>query len=247
MNVFNPRISLITVSFNAVKTIEQTILSVINQTYPNIEYIIIDGGSTDGTIDIIKKYQDKIAYWISEPDKGIYDAMNKGIDSANGDYLFFLGADDELSNIGIIEDIFDEIKSSPILIYGNVKYQNCKKNINSQFSKKILLHNTIHHQSAFYHKNLFTNFRYNINFKIASDYELNLKIYLNKKSQTHYVDKVVSICTDNGVSRSNAFLAQKEMFKVRKLYFNQIQNIILDAIATLKFKIHYIYKKLKNV
>lgn len=74
----NPIISIITISYNAVKDIESTILSVLNQTYPNIEYIIIDGGSTDGTLDIIKKYEDKITYWVSEPDKGIYDAMNKG-------------------------------------------------------------------------------------------------------------------------------------------------------------------------
>ena len=72
-----PLISVVTVAYNAVATIEQTILSVINQTYPNIEYIIIDGGSTDGTVNIIKKYMDHIAYWVSEPDKGIYDAMNK--------------------------------------------------------------------------------------------------------------------------------------------------------------------------
>ena len=82
----NILISVVTVSYNAVATIEQTLLSVINQTYPNIEYIIIDGGSTDGTVDIIKKYADEIVYWISEPDKGIYDAMNKGIAYSHGEY-----------------------------------------------------------------------------------------------------------------------------------------------------------------
>ena len=93
MNLFKETdtlISVVTVSYNAVLTIEQTILSVINQTYPNVEYIIIDGGSTDGTVDIIKKYADKIAYWVSEPDKGIYDAMNKGGLKATGDLFSFL-------------------------------------------------------------------------------------------------------------------------------------------------------------
>ena len=92
MNLLNETdtlISVVTVSYNAVSTIEQTILSVINQTYPNVEYIIIDGGSTDGTVDIIKKYADKIAYWVSEPDKGIYDAMNKGGLKTTGDFIQF--------------------------------------------------------------------------------------------------------------------------------------------------------------
>ena len=110
-----PKISIITVSYNAVATIEQTILSVINQTYENIEYIIIDGGSTDGTIDIIKKYKDKISYWVSEQDNGIYDAMNKGIDVATGDYIQFLNADDCLVNKEIIKIVKERRENQELI------------------------------------------------------------------------------------------------------------------------------------
>ena len=121
----NSLISVITVSYNAVSTIEQTILSVINQTYSNIEYIIIDGGSTDGTIDIIRRYEDKIAYWVSEPDRGIYDAMNKGASKANGEYIAFLNSDDwyELDAVSIIAQFADgktDLISGIIKLYKNL-------------------------------------------------------------------------------------------------------------------------------
>ena len=94
-------ISVITVCYNAENNLERTILSVLNQTYSNIEYIIIDGGSTDGTIDLIKKYADKITYWQSETDKGIYDAMNKGIQKATGEWINFMNAGDLFSSTTI--------------------------------------------------------------------------------------------------------------------------------------------------
>lgn len=90
----NLKISIITVVYNGISEIEKTIQSVLNQTYPNIEYIIIDGGSTDGTIDIIKKYQGQLAYWVSEPDEGIYYAMNKGIQKATGEWIHFRNCGD---------------------------------------------------------------------------------------------------------------------------------------------------------
>jgi glycosyltransferase involved in cell wall biosynthesis len=92
----NPLISIITIVYNGITTLEQTILSVINQTYKNSEYIIIDGGSTDSTVDIIKKYEKHFAYWLSEPDKGIYNAMNKGIKLSSGKYIALLNSDDWL-------------------------------------------------------------------------------------------------------------------------------------------------------
>lgn len=99
------KVSIITVALNNAEYIEACIQSVINQGYENIEYIVIDGGSTDGTIDIIKKYEDKINVWISEPDRGIYDAMNKGIRMATGDVVGFLNADDVYYDPSVLENV----------------------------------------------------------------------------------------------------------------------------------------------
>lgn len=104
----SPLISIITVSYNSVNSIEETILSVINQNFKDFEYIIIDGGSNDGTVDIIKKYQDKITFWVSEPDKGIYDAMNKGLKMVRGQLISLLNSDDwyEKETFNIIHENF---------------------------------------------------------------------------------------------------------------------------------------------
>lgn len=158
------KISIITVVFNGEKYLEETIKSVTNQNYDNVEYIIIDGGSTDGTLDIIKKYEDKIDYWVSEKDNGIYDAMNKGIDLANGEYLLFLNAGDTFSSSNVLNDVVNSIEKLdivPSIIYGgaNVYTENGKflsklkpldlnkKNLN-MFSTR-----TVCHQAIFVHKN----------------------------------------------------------------------------------------------
>ena len=104
-----PLISIITAVYNGEKHLEQTIQSIINQTYHNIEYIIIDGGSTDGTLDIIEKYKDKLSYWISEKDEGISDAFNKGVKAANGDYINFQGDGDGFIADDVIEKVFHNI------------------------------------------------------------------------------------------------------------------------------------------
>lgn len=121
MNINNlPLVTIITVVFNGEKFIEETIQSVINQTYKNIQYIIIDGGSSDGTVELIKKSTDKITYWISEPDRGIYDAMNKGIKIAKGEWLNFLNAGDTFVDNYVLEKIFSENLLNVTLIYGDI-------------------------------------------------------------------------------------------------------------------------------
>lgn len=112
------KITVVTVCFNAVNEIEETMLSVLGQTYTDIEYIVIDGGSTDGTVDIIKKYADRLAYWVSEPDKGIFDAMNKGISYATGEYINFMNAGDRFYSSKVISSFFSNRKSYPDFIAG---------------------------------------------------------------------------------------------------------------------------------
>lgn len=117
------KVSVITVCYNAILGIEKTIKSVVGQTYPEVEYIVIDGGSTDGTIDIIKKYTDKIACFVSEPDGGIYDAMNKGIRIATGEWINFMNAGDTFSSDTIISTVFSErYKEEVEVIYGDVYF-----------------------------------------------------------------------------------------------------------------------------
>lgn len=101
-----PSISVITVSYNAVTSIEKTMLSVLNQIYDRVEYIIIDGGSVDGTLEVIQKYVDRLGYWVSEPDKGIYDAMNKGILNASGDWIIFMNCGDIFVDDNVLYSLF---------------------------------------------------------------------------------------------------------------------------------------------
>jgi glycosyltransferase involved in cell wall biosynthesis len=173
-NSIKPLISIITVVFNGEKHLEQTIKSVINQTYENIEYIIIDGCSTDGTLDIIRKYEKQITYWISEPDEGIYDAMNKGwVIADNNSHILFLGAGDLILQLPSI----NELKSNNAL-FGKVRMGN-KGFFNSTTGYKLKLGNTLHHQALLIHKSLCIDPPFNIEYKAYADYDFNAKLFKN--------------------------------------------------------------------
>jgi glycosyltransferase involved in cell wall biosynthesis len=123
--MFNPKLTVITVVYNNARDIERTLLSVLNQTYTNIEYIVIDGASTDGTLDIIKSYQDRITKLISEPDKGIYDAMNKGLALATGDYVLFMNSGDEIYSPQTVDNVFAAATDADIY-YGETEMINAQ-------------------------------------------------------------------------------------------------------------------------
>ena len=161
-----PLISIITVVLNSVETIEKTIKSIIGQSFTNYEYIIIDGGSNDGTIDIIRKYSSYISYWISEPDKGIYDAMNKGIAYAKGEYIGILNSDDWYVK-NSLSTIANQIQNNPNIdiIYGNILRYYSESNIvvADTNHRKLYKWNSIGHSAAFVRKECYLKRNYKIN------------------------------------------------------------------------------------
>lgn len=211
------KISVIIPAFNCCTVLSKAIESIIAQDYKNIELIIIDGGSTDGTIDLLKKYHPHINYWISEPDSGVYEAMNKGIAAASGTYFFFLGADDELYP-GVISNIFNSISLENIaLIYGTVIIKGKGKQLGKLTDYKNLIAFNIPHQAIFYHKCIFEKFKgYDQRYKILADYDLNLKIFEDPSLQKVFINIPVSLFFNNGISNRtidyNFFSEKKDYF-----------------------------------
>jgi glycosyltransferase involved in cell wall biosynthesis len=194
----NPLISIITTTLNSESTIEDTIKSVLNQAYKNIEYLIIDGNSTDRTLSIIKNYERFIDYWVSEPDKGIYDAMNKGISKSHGDWIYFLGSDDILLNI---ENLIPYLKDNNTIYYGNVIYKTRKKLYDGKFSRFKLARKNISQQAIFYPNTVFSKYIYNLEFPILADWELNIKCFNDKHIKFYYLPFPIAIYNDtHGIS-----------------------------------------------
>lgn len=234
-------ISIITVSYNAVKTIEQTISSVVNQSYPDIEYIIIDGGSTDGTVDIIKKYEDRIAYWVSEPDGGIYDAMNKGIKVATGDYIQIIGADDCLINEVVIADVVSEIKNkeADLYCYGVIGVDEValkEKYLGNRYVRHgNPKYTMIPHPGMFVNSSLYLKFPLDNSYKIAADYKFFLQCYFDHSVVLSYFDMPVVYFSLGGVSSKSIELAEMENIKI----FKEL-NIL--SSASVLFKVRWYIK-----
>ena len=206
-----PLISVITVVFNGEKYLEQTIQSVIKQTYDNVEYIIIDGGSEDGTLGIIKKYEGMVDYWVSEPDQGIYDAMNKGLNVFSGEWVLFLGSDDYLFNI--FQKIINKFQKKTVSYYGNVILSKSKKIYTGKFYPLKLFIKNIPHQAIFYSKYVFNEYTYNMKYITVADYELNLKIFSNKKYGFKYISNTIAnYNNENGLSS----IVNDDMFSLDK-------------------------------
>jgi len=226
------KISVITVTYNAEKTLLQCMRSVFSQTLKNVEFIIIDGASTDHTCHLISTHSQHIAYWVSEPDLGIYDAMNKGIDHATGEWLFFLGADDQLYSHDTLEILFQTTPESCQVIIGDIMYHHHRRRHN-QFNKLLYLKNTMHHQGTIYHHSIFKHFRYNSSYKISADYELNLQLFISGAA-CHCLPIVISICGEQGVSHQVNPVGYHEEINIRNKILGG-HSIILPLLAAMTY------------
>ena|GEM_PF-1695657 len=227
-----PLVYVITVVFNGEKTIKTTINSVLDQTYENLKYIIIDGGSSDNTIEIVKKYSSQINCFISEKDTGVYDAMNKGIKCSMEEdaYLLFLNADDFFTSKDIVERVMRQVKNEDF-IYCKINYFSDKEQIilgEELNMKELGLKKMCYHQATFYRKGVFDQIGlYDIRYRIAADYEMSLRVFSNPSLSRKYINEIVSNVSAGGLS-NQYLLSINEKIKIIKKYFSL--NVLVVAI-----------------
>jgi len=207
-----PKVSIITSTFNAAATIEKCLNSILFQSWTDREYLIIDGGSTDGTPELLKKYEESIDYWLIEPDEGVYDALNKGIALARGEWIYFIGADDYLIDSEVLQRVFEKDPSG-LMIYGNV-YFNVQGNIYSgKFSRCKLVTRNICHQAIFYNKRLFEMFgRFDKRYRVLADWIFNLKCFFDKRVKPQYINTIIAYYYGKGFSERNTDVKFKEEY-----------------------------------
>jgi len=221
------KISIITICFNNEKDIRSTIESVINQTYKNIEYIIVDGASKDKTIEIVNEYKDKIAKIITEPDKGLYDAINKGIKNSTGDVVGLIHAGDRLHDNEVIAKIAKHFQENNIdLCYGHSKIVNgdniiIRVNKSSEYEPFLMKKGWMPSHLSFYAKReLFKQYGYyNLKYKIAADYELLLRFIYFNKIKASLLDEYIVIFSLGGTSTKglkNIYIQNKECWMAWK-------------------------------
>lgn len=238
-----PKVSVITACLNSERHIERTIQSVLSQSYKNIEFIIVDGGSTDKTLEIINKYTKFIAYLISEPDNGIYDAQNKGLKLATGDILCVLNSDDCFYDNHVIEKVVDFLKNKEDIdfVYGNMLCLNPEtqqaylKKYPARLKKRFFLRGPLGHPATFLKRDCFTKAGfYDARYRISADYEWYLRALFKKRLRAARMNEITSIFQEGGRSANDA-LRLTETEAVLRTYFTPLE-ILLGK--TINFILH---------
>lgn len=232
------KLSIITVNLNNKDGLQKTIDSVISQTFKDFEWIVIDGGSTDGSKELIEKYSDYISYWVSEPDKGIYNAMNKGIKVAKGDYLEFLNSGDIFFDDNTLHRFFSRFKEYDILFGNTMAMKDGKlKRINYQndyLTCYRLIKSTINHQAAFIKRQLFDDYGlYDESLKIVSDWKFFFEAIIIRKCSVRHINLDCIIYDLEGISSSGPDILRKEKNYILHKYLPEY--VIDDYYSQFEF------------
>ena len=235
-----PKISVITINYNYGHFLEETINSVLNQNYPNLEYIIIDGGSSDNSLEIIKKYEDFLTYWVSEKDKGWFHAMNKGIAQATGDWLNFMNSGDTFATNQVLNKINFSAFDNYAIVYGNTLNDNSirqqMKGVDESLRSAEIF---ACHQSMFFNKKKIKDQLYlNENYKIYNDYDLVLRLYkLNNEFYFLGHETTIANYRTGGISSKKSWRARYDKFRILYSYYGLkgvIYNLYLFVNKILK-------------
>jgi len=233
--VTQPVISIITVCYNAEKHIEKTIQSVLAQTYPHIEFIIVDGASKDGTMAVVERYRDRIATVISEKDKGLYDAMNKGLKAATGDYVYFLNADDLLHDNQVLEKTFAACPDADVY-YGEAMFlaedgsplglrsQQTPHKVPENLHWKSLQHGMVVSHQAFIVKRAISP-AYDLQYKVCADIDWMIQVLKQAKTCCN-TRLVIAGFRVGGTSKQRQRLAWKERYRILDHYYGKVSNFL---------------------
>jgi len=247
----DPVLSVITVVYNNARDIERTMLSVLNQTYSRIEYIVIDGVSTDGTIDILKKYENRLTRLVIEKDKGIYDAMNKGLAMATGDYVLFMNSGDEIYDIQTVENVFST-ESDGDIYYGETEMFD--ENWNSlgrrrhkapeKLTKASFRYGmSVSHQAIYVRRTLIEP--YNLQYKLSADIDWILTA-LEKACKVVNTHQYVAKYLVGGMSKKKHRESLKERFDIFSKHYGLIPNLMNHGVITVKLLLYFIKHRRTN-
>lgn len=241
------KLSVITINYNNCDGLSKTIQSVVNQTWKEFEYIIIDGGSTDGSVDVIKKYADKITYWVSEPDKGIYHAMNKGIDVAKGEYCLFLNSGDSLFDKRTFSEVSVELNGAEV-ITGTLMLDSgtfCLSPTEVTIPYLYKDCGTLSHPSSFIKSHLLKKYHYDEELKIVSDWKFFIQVLIMDGVSYKSISQVISIFDCTGISSNSEMLLKERHYVLENDFPKSIYTYFLDNTKDYDSQLYLIFKNSK--
>lgn len=242
------KVSVITVVYNDKDNFITTLKSITSQNYDNLEYIVIDAKSTDGTIDIINKYKDTIDHWVSESDNGIYEAMNKGVNLATGEWINFMNAGDTFAGKSIVSDFIDAVHDATDLYFGDINYFESSSSDNAIYREAMGIKNIYEiipccHQALFAKKSLLKKYPFNTEYKIAADYDFLLQCYTNKY-EFQYENKAICNFIGGGIHQEQFIKTRIESMMILNKFLKKSEDV-LDS-RYYKSLIEYSNSKNKN-